>query len=742
MKHLLLFLLMGFPWLTALSQPESYSWNSASTNAAGSMPCGGGDIGLNVWVEQGDLLFYISRTGTYDAQNTLLKQGRVRLRLHPNPFTEGSDFQQTLHLRDGYMTIAAGGTEIRLWVDVFKPVVHLEMHSKKALQAEFRYENWRYRDRALQKGESQQNSYKWAPPAGLVTKADSILPAGESLIFFHQNADSTIFDVAVNQQGLRDYRQQMYNPLSKLVSGGIIHCKPMRYQGTDTGSYAGTDFKAWIYKTERNTRKLEISIALHTEQTDDLKGWTERLQQTVLSVHKVCDRKNTQQWWNEFWQRSYIDIKGDAAHLSRNYSLFRYMLACNARGSDPTRFNGGLFTFDPVLVDSAQAFTPDYRKWGGGTFTAQNQRLVYWPLLKTGDADLMIPQFEFYRRLLPTAELRSQVYWGHGGACFAEQLENYGLPNPPEYGWKRPADFDAGVEYNAWLEYEWETVLEFCQMILETKSYAGANIDAYLPLIRSAVRFFDEHYRYRASQRGRREVDGNGRLIIYPGSACETYKMAYNPTSTVAALRRVLMTMGDPDSLLHSIPPISFREVDGRKLIAPAQLWERVNNTESPQLYPVFPWRFYAAHNDSNDIAKNTYLYDPDVLRFRSHIGWKQDNIWAACLGLTEEARRLTLLKLGDGPHRFPAFWGPGFDWTPDYNHGGSGMIGLQEMLMQTDDDGKIHLFPAWPREWEVRFKLHAPGPTVVEAEMKEGRIRVLSIEPERRRADLIIDQY
>ena len=56
------------------------------------------------------------------------------------------------------------------------------------------------------------------------------------------------------------------------------------------------------------------------------------------------------------------------------------------------------------------------------------------------------------------------------------------LPNPAEYGFKRPDWFDKGLEYNAWLEYEWDTVLEFCQMILETKNYANADITPYLPL--------------------------------------------------------------------------------------------------------------------------------------------------------------------------------------------------------------------------------------------------------------------
>ena len=92
----------------------------------------------------------------------------------------------------------------------------------------------------------------------------------------------------------------------------------------------------------------------------------------------------------------------------------------------------------------------------------------------------------------------------------------------------------------------------------------------------------------------------------------------------------------------------------------------------------------------------------------------KQDNIWAACLGLTDEAVALNQRKLYNGPHRFPAFWGPGYDWTPDHNWGGSGMIGLQEMLMQEDAQGNIIRYPAWPKNRKVHFRLHASGGRVV----------------------------
>ena len=91
------------------------------------MPCGGGDIGMNVWVEEGDVLFYLSRSGTFDENNCLLKQGRFRIRLSPNPFKETKEFRQELMLNDGFVEISAEGTRIQIWADVFHPVVHVEI---------------------------------------------------------------------------------------------------------------------------------------------------------------------------------------------------------------------------------------------------------------------------------------------------------------------------------------------------------------------------------------------------------------------------------------------------------------------------------------------------------------------------------------------------------------------------------------------------------------------------------------
>jgi hypothetical protein len=237
---------------------------------------------------------------------------------------------------------------------------------------------------------------------------------------------------------------------------------------------------------------------------------------------------------------------------------------------------------------------------------------------------------------------------------------------------------------------------------------------------------------------------------LYPGSAAETYKMAYNSTSTIAALqtitKRLLALPANYlneesrkhwQSFLQRIPDISYSNFNGHVTIAPAKSWERINNTESPQLYSVFPWGMFGVGKPGLDTALNTFRYDTNVVKFKSYIGWKQDNIWAARLGLKDEAWRLTELKLQNSGRRFPAFWGPGFDWVPDHNWGGSGMIGLQEMLLQTDGK-KILLFPAWPKDIDVHFKLHAPENTMVEAAIKKGKLTLLRVWPENRKTDII----
>jgi Domain of unknown function (DUF5703) len=756
-----LFLLLFLP-VFAAAQPygSSYNivWNSQSKNASESMPCGGGDIGMNVWVQDGDILMYAGRSGSYNEDNNLMKAGRLRIKCSPNPFN-GKIFKQELHLQNGYVTIDgesnAVKASIKIWVDVFNPAAHIEVTASKKIEVEAAYESWRYQDRLITKRENFSNSWKWAPPADKKYTKDEISFNAGGVLFYHNNGTKTVFDTTVAQQGMDAVKEQLYNPLKNLAYGGMLRGNNFIEAGNTEGIYEQTDFKAWKLKSKQPAKTFALTLTLLTKTADNFNEWHQLLTTAATAANDKNTFAKSQQWWQQFWSRSFIaidekNVNSKAWELGRNYQLFRYMLACNAKGFWPTKFNGGLLTVDPLYTDAGnKGLTPDYRNWGGGLHTMQNQRLVYFPMIKSGDWDLMQSQFNFYLRILKNAELRSKVYWNHGGACFTEQMENFGLPNYAEYGVKHPAYLDKGVEHNAWLEYTWDTVLEFCLMMLEENKYTGKDIADKIPFIESCLRFFDEHYQYLAKQRGIKALDGNGKLVLYPGSAAETYKMATNASSTIAALQTITKQLlqlpvqfiseekrKHLDSLLKRIPDISFTSYNNHTAIAPAKNWERVNNEESMALYPVFPWRIFGVGKPGLDTAINTWKYDTLALKFRSHVGWKQDNIWAACLGLTDEAWKLNELKMQNSGRRFPAFWGPGFDWVPDHNWGGSGMIGMQEMLLQADDK-RILLFPAWPKDKDVHFKLHAPYNTTVEAQLKDGKIVSLLVLPQERSKDV-----
>ena len=62
--------------------------------------------------------------------------------------------------------------------------------------------------------------------------------------------------------------------------------------------------------------------------------------------------------------------------------------------------------------------------------------------------------------------------------------------------------------------------------------------------------------------------------------------------------------------------------------------------------------------------------------------------------------------------------------------------MALQTMLMQCEGKN-IRLFPAWPKNWDVSFKLHAPFNTTVEGIYRNGKVESLTVSPQERKDDV-----
>ena len=48
-------------------------------------------------------------------------------------------------------------------------------------------------------------------------------------------------------------------------------------------------------------------------------------------------------------------------------------------------------------------------------------------------------------------------------------------------------------------------------------------------------------------------------------------------------------------------------------------------------------------------------------------------------------------------------------------------------------------VLPAWPKEWNVEFKLHAPFHTTIEGRYAGGKVTELKVTPPERRKDIVL---
>ncbi len=729
-------------------------WYGPGRDSSESMPMGGHDIGCNVWMEGNSVFLYIQQSGWFDENNSMLKFGRLRLSFE-EPLI-GRDSVQELVLEEGYIEMRIKDICLTLWTDVQYPVVHLEYKSEKKHRFTVQYESWRTRDRVVDRESFELFQCKEVfrcPDRDAIFHKDTILPSDGLLVMYHANQtkDLSIYK-EFEAQGIGHYKDEAYNPQIHLVCGGLLYLPGMEYTGAREGRYQDTPYTAFVYRPGEAVCEYHMQAVLGWEQTEEISHWRKRLEAVCRAANEDLEgqRARARKWWRDYFEKSYIRIQPLSGEkdsdgmwrIGRNYQLFRYMAGCNYFGYWPTKFNGGLFTFDPGIIkntewwDGELRFTPDYRLWGGGSHTIQNQRLVYWPMLKSGDGEVMVQQFNLFNRALETAKMRARFFYGVEGAFYAEQMGIYGLCNTCDHGW----DNRTGVPVPQ-IKYLFSNNLEIALLILEYHAFTGADIEEYMEFIDQVVMFYDGFYP---------ENDDRGKMVMYPANALETYHVVKNPIDGIAGLRCLLPRLlelpreyADDERkerwrrLLDRTPPVRTKIFNDEEILAYADTESDIHNCELPEMYTVFPYDLYGIGKDHIELAKRTMRHAFHTEEMRSHVSWHYTGIEYARLGMLPEALEFLERKMADGPHRFPAFWGPGHDWTPDHNWGGTGEIQLQEMLMQTRGK-KIYLFPCWPAWCDVEFKLHAPGRTVLSCSLKNGKIEYLKVFPEERKADIV----
>ncbi|HEY1923160.1 MAG TPA: DUF5703 domain-containing protein, partial [Tepidisphaeraceae bacterium] len=279
-------------------------WDSPSPDASGSMPLGNGDLALNVWLEpSGDLLLLIAKSDAWDENSINLKLGRIRIRLLPNPFLAGAPFRQTLHLKTAEIEIAAATARLRIWVDANHPAIHIEASSQVPIEIEAALEMWRTEPRQIQTQTSdmfKNLAGKNSDPYPTIVWPDRLInDQSHSITWCHHNEKRVPdpFEVNLRLQGLAAMQERMLHPLLGRTFGATM-------LGPD---FIRTGPQTLRSKSPGLRHLLNIfSLTLHPTTPDEWRRELDARVSTIQQINPSASRKDHEQWWHDFWNRSWI----------------------------------------------------------------------------------------------------------------------------------------------------------------------------------------------------------------------------------------------------------------------------------------------------------------------------------------------------------------------------------------------------------------------------------------------------
>jgi hypothetical protein len=467
------------------------------------------------------------------------------------------------------------------------------------------------------------------------------------------------------------------------------------------------------------------------------------------------EKDNHQQWWNDFWNQSFVHIEND--YFENIYYLRRYLMASSSRGMYPVVFNGGLWTWNH-----------DVRNWV--TPHHWNTQQQYWGLCAQNDCSLLLPYINTYFRLMPQAEKHARLRGAKDAILWSEPHDFFGSMT----FWDRNDMLNNFTPASQIAGFFWEYYQFTCDTsFLREKTY---------PFMKKTAEFYIQKLQWDTLK---------NQFFIYPSQPYESAEanILLNPVtdrvmiealfkSCIKAARTLDVDKKKTEqwqNIIDHLWPFPMRDMPGVGTIIELAYYKdgSIYPKQGNGIYPfspntsiVFPGNLIGI-DDSNDTlfqaVSNIATHHPAWVNAITPIP-----IVAARLGLGN----VVFNMMKNGIRRLQHFpqglfynldhWytlslykdsvkKPDITCQRDYvydrrTHYPNGLpakpfiqCGLEplsiyaatvnEMLLQSNE-GKIRIFPAIPDDWVVAFKLRARGAFMVSSERNEdGTIPCILIE-------------
>ena len=701
------------------------------------MPVGGGDLLAMVYSDGGGLDLHLTKSDAWGFQAppdappgsrffNNVSPGHVRLEFGERARSVAAkEFRQRLDLYRGRIVVRLGGEtdgpRLEIWGHPGRKILVVEVIDPGGVleAATIRLSQWR--------------------PSMKLGASEVTIHAAE----VHQRPARP----HLANTGMEDYFDAEGDPLLGRGTAVVLGTGQIKPKHCQTEGQTAT----LILPGEQAPRYYLVIAAATTAEGDPLAAARCELD-AALAVGPAALKAEQEAWWRDYWSKSLLRIESPdktADRLCAAYHVHLYSLACAGRGPVPCKWDGG-----------AGLMRGDERTWGLSEWV-QEIRFTYLPLYAANRLEMARGLTRHYSRMRPYLLEQTKRMWGIDGIWIPETVLPWGhaedfvlkasgeartgyfLPWDPE-----TAPYGKFEQYNGYVGFLFTAGLEVCQHYLVYYRYSGderfLREEAY-PTIRDVCRF--------TSGLLRKEADG--RWHLDPANALETWWMVRDPADTLAGIEAIfgefIRLSGEYgldtelrarcEEILAALPKPAMGHwardgtIDaGVKTYAPAAAKEQFptsRNFEIPALYRLFPFELTGIGAADHELVRNTF----DRRIFGITNSWSLDAIWAARLGLGEEACKL----LAEHAERYNRFRYGGWDSSnssvfPDglsvvpYTDGaGLSALGVNEVLLQSHN-GLIRVLPAVSRDWSGVFRLRAEGGFIVAADFAEGVARLVEV--------------
>lgn len=487
------------------------------------------------------------------------------------------------------------------------------------------------------------------------------------------------------------------------------------------------------------------------------------------------------QWWHDFWAKGYVAMHSDdkqADFVGANYLYFMYLMASCSRGNYPPRFGGMLWYT-----------TGDMRRWGSEYWHA-NTDAYYRDLMPSNHLDLANPFFSLYFGMYDACALAARQQWGTKGIyipevtyfCGPERIPDNLVQEFQDLYLARKPYAQASKEFLAYVQTK--NNLNSRYNFLNFGSYVngvfvqpdkGAGIFGhcthFLSGMSGIASQFWQRYEFTGDKEWLREKaypiikgvaefyanfpnlkkESDGKYHIYHVNQIESDWDSQDTGSELRAMGTIFPMAIRASQILGVDEDLRPKWQDiADNLASPAPGSGNRGNFDTTKV--TYGRQVSGAASAASGLPVPSSgggaaapARRPGGRVFGNFVGGGEGAIEPLGSEPQLKSRFLGFNMTGgfidpsgDGGaqifrNRMRLREGPG---ATDAEHIGGLAFGIhQSLLISTTNDtlteSSIQIFPAWPKDWNVNFKLLARGGTVVTAAQKGGKIVAVKLEPQ-----------